>query len=102
MVKRLEGWRFPRPAAASLVLFVACAVLATVGWLAMAQMMEIGGRLRADTQNIQRKIGALQGRSSSINDAISALEDLGVEINNPKLPGVQAPLKVEIVTERCV
>lgn len=99
MVKRLEGWRFPRPAAASLVLFVACAVLATVGWLAMAQMMEIGGRLRADTQNIQRKIGALQGRSSSINDAISALEDLGVEINNPKLPGVQAPLKVEIVTE---
>ena len=88
IVKRLEGWRIPRAAAASLVLFVACALLAIVGWLAMVQMMEIGGRLRDDTQNIQRKIAALQGHSSSLNDAISELEDLGVQINNPKLPGV--------------
>jgi predicted PurR-regulated permease PerM len=99
IVKRLEAWRIPRAAAASLVLVVACALLATVGWLALAQMIEVGGRLRDDTQNIQRKIIALQGRSSSLNDAISGLEDLGVQINNPKLPGVQAPLKVEIVTE---
>ncbi len=99
MVKRLEGWRIPRPAAVSLVLIVACALLATVGWLAMAQMMEIGSRLRADTQNIQRKMTALQGRSSSVSDAISELEDLGSEMNNPKLPGVQAPIQVEIVTE---
>ena len=99
MVKRLEGWRIPRAAAASLVLFVACALLAIVGWLAMAQMMEIGGRLREDKQNIQRKIAALQGQSSTLNDPISALEDLGNQINNPKLPGVQAPLKVEIVNE---
>jgi predicted PurR-regulated permease PerM len=70
-----------------------------VGWLATAQMLQVGVRLRDDTQNIQRKIVSLQGRSSSINDAISALEDLGVQINNPKPPGVQAPIKVEIVTE---
>jgi len=99
IVKRLEGWRIPRAAAASLVLFVACALLAIVGWIAATQMMEVGGRLRDDTQNIQRKIVALQGRSSSLNDAISSLEDLGGQINNPKLPGAQAPLKVEIVTE---
>ena len=102
IVKRLEGWRIPRAAAAGLVLFVACDLLAIVGWLAMGQMMEVGGRLRNDAQNIQRKIAALQGHSNSLNDAISALEDLGVQINNPKLPGVQAPLKVEIVTEHNV
>jgi len=102
IVKRLEGWRIPRAAAASLVLFVACALLATVGWLAMKQMMQVGGRLRDDTQNIRRKIVALQGRSSSLNDAISALEDLGVQIDNPKPPGAQAPLKVEIVTENSI
>ena len=99
IVKRLEGWRIPRLAAASLVLFVACALLAIVGWLAMAQMMEVGNRLRDDTQNIQRKLAALQGHSSNISDVISTLEDLGVQINSPTLPGVQAPLKVEIVTE---
>ena len=99
IVKRLEGWRIPRAAAASLVLFVACALLGIVGWLALAQMMEIGGRLRGDLQHIQRRIAVLQGHSSSFNDAISALQDLGAQLNNPKLPGVQAPLKVEIVTE---
>ncbi|MGD0737061.1 MAG: AI-2E family transporter [Terracidiphilus sp.] len=99
MVKRLEGWRLPRAVAASLVLILACALLGVVGWLAMTQMMEVGSRLRADTQNIQRKIAALQGRSNSFNEGISALEDLGAQMNNPKLPGVQAPQKVEIVTE---
>jgi predicted PurR-regulated permease PerM len=62
-------------------------------------MMEGAGRLRDDAQNIQRKIAALQGHSNSLNDAVSALEDLGVQVDNSKLPGVQAPLKVEIVTE---
>jgi len=99
IVKRLEGWRIPRAAAASLVLFAACALLASVGWVALAQMMELGGRLRGDAQNIQRKIVSLQGNSSSINDAISALEDLGAQVNHPALPGVQPPLKVEVVTE---
>jgi predicted PurR-regulated permease PerM len=99
IVKRLEGWRIPRAGAASLVLCVACALLAIVGWLALTQMMEIGGRLRDDTQNIKRKIAALQGNSSSINDAISSLEDLGAQINNPKLPGAQTPLKVEVVSQ---
>jgi predicted PurR-regulated permease PerM len=99
IVKRLESWRIPRAASASLVLFMACALLAVVGWLAMSQMMEIGSRLHDDTKNIQRKIGALQGRSNSLNDAISALEDLGVQINSPRLPGTQAPLKVEVVTQ---
>jgi predicted PurR-regulated permease PerM len=78
---------------------VACALLGIVGWLALAQMMEVGGRLRGDLQHIQRRIAVLQGHSSSFNDAISALQDLGAQLNNPKLPGVQAPLKVEIVTE---
>jgi predicted PurR-regulated permease PerM len=102
IVKRLEGWRIPRAAAASLVLIVACALLAVVGWLAMTQMMELGGRLLDDTQNVQRKIAAQQGKSSSLNDAISDLEDLGAQINNSKLPGAQSPLKVEIVTQHNV
>jgi len=102
IVKRLEGWRIPRAAAASLVLIVACALLAVVGWLAMTQMMELGGRLLDDTQNVQRKIAAQQGKSSSLNDAIADLEDLGAQINNSKLPGAQSPLKVEIVTQHNV
>jgi predicted PurR-regulated permease PerM len=65
-------------------------------------MMELGGRLLDDTQNVQRKIAAQQGKSSSLNDAISDLEDLGAQINNSKLPGAQSPLKVEIVTQHNV
>ena len=84
------------------MLIVACALLAVVGWLAMTQMMELGGRLLDDTQNVQRKIAAQQGKSSSLNDAISDLEDLGAQINNSKLPGAQSPLKVEIVTQHNV
>ena len=99
IVKRLEGWRIPRAAAAGLVLIVACALLAIVGWFAMGQMMEVGSQLHDDAQNIQHKIAALQGHSNRLNDAISALEDLGGQINNPKSPGVQAPMKVEIVTQ---
>jgi predicted PurR-regulated permease PerM len=99
MVKRVEGWGIPRGAAAGLVLFVAAALLVVVGWLAMGQMMQVGARLRNDAQNIQHKIAALQGHSNSLNDAISALEDLGVQINNSNPPGVQAPLKVEVVAE---
>jgi predicted PurR-regulated permease PerM len=99
MVKRVEEWGIPRGAAAGLVLFVAGALLAIVGWLALGQMMQVGARLRDDAQNIQRKIAALQGHSNSLNDAISALEDLGVQINNSKPPGEQAPMKVEIVAQ---
>ena len=99
VVKRLEGWRIPRAVASSLVLFVACALLAVMGWLVMTQMMQIAGRLRDDTMSIQRKIAALQGQSSSLNDVISTLENLGSEVNNPKLPGAQAPLKVEVVSQ---
>ena len=99
MVKRLEGWRIPRAAAAGLVLLVAGTLLVILGWLAMGQMMQVGGRLRKDAQNIQRKIAVLQGHSNSLNDAISTLEDLGVQISNQNLQGVQAPMKVEIVTE---
>ena len=99
IVKRLEGWGIPRGAAAGLVLLVAGALLVIVGWLAMGQMMQVGGRLRNDAQNIQRKIAGLQGRSNSLNDALSTLEDLGVQISSQKLQGVQAPMKVEIVTE---
>jgi len=102
IVKRLEGWRIPRTAAAILVLLVACAMLAVVGWLVAAQVLEIAARLRDDTKDIQHKIEMLQGRSSSLSDVISTLENLGNQINTPEItgaPGAPTPLKVEVVTE---
>jgi len=98
IVKRLEGWRIPRTAAATLVLLMACAVLAIVGWLVMAQMIEIAGRLRDDTRHIQHKIEALQGQSSSLSEMISTLENLGNSVQTPS-PGAQSPIQVQIATE---
>lgn len=99
IVKRLEGWRIPRTAAAILVLLIACAMLAVVGWLVAAQVIEIAARLRDDTKNIQHKIEMLQGRSSSLSEVISTLENLGNQINTPGVPGAATPVKVEVVTE---
>lgn len=102
MVKRLEGWRIHRTAAATLVLLVACTMLAIVGWLVAAQVIEIAARLRDDTKNIQHKIEMLQGRSSSLSDVISTVENLGNQINAPNITGAtgaQPPIKVEVVTE---
>jgi predicted PurR-regulated permease PerM len=99
IVKRLEGWRIPRAASATLVLFVACAFLAVVGWLVTQQMFEIAARLRDDTKNIQHRIESLQGQSRGVSDIFSTLQDLGNQVNTPKLPGMQAPMQVEIVTE---
>ena len=62
-------------------------------------MIEIAGRLKNDTQNVQHKIAALEGESSSMSDVIMTLENLGSQINTPKAPGAQAPQQVEIVTQ---
>ena len=100
IVKRLEGWHVPRSLAASLVLLVACAALAVVGWVVATQMIEIVARLRDDTSNIQRKIQSLQGRSNGLGDFVATLQSLGEQINAPKREGTQSPMKVEVVTER--
>ncbi len=102
IVKRLETWRIPRAAAASLVLLVTCALLAVVGWYVMAQLFEIVGRMRDDTKNIQHKIELLQGESTGMSDIFSTFQDLGDRMDAPKAPGAAAPMKVEIVTEHSV
>jgi predicted PurR-regulated permease PerM len=99
IVKWLESWRIPRTPASILVLVTAFALLAVVGWLVTAQMIEIAGRLKNDGKNVQRKIATLEGESSSMSDVISTLENLGSQLNTPRLAGAQAPTQVEIVTE---
>ena len=46
LVKRLESWRIPRAPASLLVLVMAFALLAVVGWMVTAQIVEIAGRSR--------------------------------------------------------
>jgi predicted PurR-regulated permease PerM len=99
IVKRLEGWRIPRTPAAILVLTTAFALLAVVGWQVATQMIEVAARLRNDSEKIQRKVAFLEGESRSVSDVISALENLGSQLNTPARPGAQAPARVEIVTE---
>jgi predicted PurR-regulated permease PerM len=99
IVKRLEGWRVPRMPASLLVLTMAFALLAVVGWLVTAQMIEIAGRLKDYTQNIQHKIVGLQGQSSGLGDFMASMEDIGRQLNTPRPPGAEEPTKVEIVEE---
>jgi predicted PurR-regulated permease PerM len=99
IVKRLESWRIPRAPASALVLLAAFALLSVVGWLVTANMLEIAGHAKQYTANIGRKIAAIQGQSSGVSDLLSSVEDLGKQINTPKLPGEQAPMKVEVVEE---
>jgi predicted PurR-regulated permease PerM len=101
-VKRLETWRIPRTPAAILVLTIAFAILTVVGWMVAAQMIEIAGRFKGYTQNIRHKIAALQGQSGPVDDFLSNMEDLGRQLNTPKMPEAQPPMKVEIVEPRNV
>jgi predicted PurR-regulated permease PerM len=99
IVKRLESWRIPRAPASALVLVAAFALLSIVGWLVLDNMLEIAGHAKEYTANIGRKLTTLQGQSSGFSDLFSSFEDLGKQVNSPRLPGEQAPMKVEVVEE---
>jgi predicted PurR-regulated permease PerM/methylmalonyl-CoA mutase cobalamin-binding subunit len=107
IVKRLEGWHIPRIPSAILVLAVASALVAIVGWVVVGQFIQIAESLPRYRDNISRKVVALQGGSKEFSDLISSLEDMekqmlapaGNEAANSAAAG-QAPMPVRVVEER--
>lgn len=86
LVKRLETWRLPRPAAVATVMLVAFGLIGAVGWIVTNQLLEIITRLPSYRENVHRKIEALKPRSGGIGNAIQNVEDLGKEFTNPAAP----------------
>jgi predicted PurR-regulated permease PerM/methylmalonyl-CoA mutase cobalamin-binding subunit len=111
VVRRLEAWHIPRLPAAILVLGVAAAIVAALGWVVTDQLIQIAEGLPRYGDNIRRKVDALQGESKGINELISTFEDLGkyVTVAAPRrptglTPGVPSskrsePVPVELVEQ---
>ncbi len=106
IVKRLEIWRVPRIPAALLVFFLAAALVVVVGWVAANQLIQIAVGLPRYSDNVRRKVIALQGKSENLNDVISSLEDMEKQLAAPTedrgLRGKPAgePTPVEIMERR--
>lgn len=107
IVKVLESWRIPRAPASLIVILVASAALIVVGWLVTTELLGVAVGLPKYSDNVRRKIEALQGRSTGLNQLISSLEDMGKQISttapNRPLPSPTtaetAPSPVEIVEQ---
>ena len=66
-VKRLERWRVPRMPASLLVVALASAAVTIIGWLVMGELIQTARSLPQYTDNVRRKVQALEGQSRSVN-----------------------------------
>ena len=76
-VKRLERWRVPRMPASLLVVALASAAVTIIGWLVMGELIQTARSLPQYTDNVRRKVQALEGQSRSVSRIVSSLEELG-------------------------
>jgi predicted PurR-regulated permease PerM len=111
IVKRLELLRIPRMLAALLVFLTAFAICIAIGWVVTNQLVQIVDGLPRYSDNVHRKMVALQGQSGGINKVINSVEDLGKEFTNatqsPKVADKPSsvrdasnPLPVQIIEPR--
>src|SRR3954462_1205174 len=61
-VRRLEGWRLGRVPAVLLVATLSLGLVASVGWMVTAQLIEAITQLPAYKANIEKKVDAIRGR----------------------------------------
>ncbi len=81
IVRRLEILRIPRMLAALLVFITAAAMCVGLGWVVTDQLMQIVNGLPKYSDNVHRKMVALQGESGGINKVFGNIEELGKELS---------------------
>jgi predicted PurR-regulated permease PerM len=110
ILKRLEGWRIPRIPAALLVFVFATALVTVVGWVVVNQFIQIVRSLPRYSDNVRRKVIALQGGSKDFSEMIDNLEDMEKQMLAPTGEGTLSapangqagpiPMPVQIVEQR--
>lgn len=113
IVKRLESWRIPRVLAALMVFAAAFSIFLSLGWVVTSQLVHIVGELPRYSDNVHRKIVALQGESGGVNKMMGTFETLGKEVTaatsdqvakpvpkNPMARDASNPLPVEVIEPR--
>ncbi len=113
IVKRLESWRIPRVMAALLAFAAAFGIFVSLGWVVANQLVQIVSELPRYSDNVHRKVVALQGESGGVNKLMNTLEGLGKEITaattdqtpkpiprNPMARDASNPLPVQVIEPR--
>ena len=113
IVKRLESWRIPRVVAALLAFAAAFGVFVSLGWVVANQVVQIVSELPRYSDNVHRKVVALQGESGGVNKLMNTIEGLGKEIaaatsdqspkpipRNPMARDASNPLPVQVIEPR--
>ncbi len=93
IVSRLEKLRLGRIPAVLLVLLIGFSAIATVGWLAANQLVEISHQLPGYKANIHKKLESIRGnRDGDFSKAASTLGELNKElIKAPDTPSIPPP-----------
>lgn len=113
IVKRLESWRVPRVMAAMLAFAAAFGIFVSLGWVVTNQLVQIVSELPRYSDNVHRKVVALQGESGGVNKLMGTVEALGKEISaatgdqtpkpiprNPMARDASNPLPVQVIEPR--
>lgn len=113
IVKRLESWRVPRVMAALLAFAAAFGIFVSLGWVVTNQLVQIITELPRYSDNVHRKVVALQGESGGVNKLMNTIEGLGKEIaaattdqtpkpipRNPMARDANNPLPVQVIEPR--
>ena len=105
LVRRFERWRLPRIPAVLLAVGIALAILAGVGYLVGAQLLDLTYKLPGYKDNIAHRIASLKHTdpNSQLSKATQTLQDLGKQISGtttdangkpdgtPPVPSLAAP-----------
>ena len=100
IVKRIEAFHVHRVPAALLVFLVASALVAVVGWVVTNQLIQIVESLPRYSDNVRRKLGALEGKSKGLSDVISNLEDMGKLTGSARPGDDREPMRVQVVEQQ--
>ncbi len=85
-VKQLGRWHIPRIPSAVLVLLITSSVVAVVGWFVTVELIQTAESLPAYTDNVRRKIEALEGGSRGFSRVMSSLAELGHQMESASTP----------------
>jgi predicted PurR-regulated permease PerM/methylmalonyl-CoA mutase cobalamin-binding subunit len=91
LVVQFGKWGIPRILSVILVMLLATSVIAVGGWFVTVELISTAESLPSYSGNVARKIQALEGRSKSLSRVVSALEELGNQIEGAT--GTQPPAK---------
>jgi predicted PurR-regulated permease PerM/methylmalonyl-CoA mutase cobalamin-binding subunit len=80
-VVQLGKWGMPRIPSVIAVMSVATAVIAVGGWFITVELIHTAESLPGYSGNVARKIQALEGKSKSLSRIVSAVEELGNQVD---------------------